>query len=123
MEVPGSLPESISQSIRSRFCECGRRHATEPPPARFDCLPVQCKVVNPILLPASFVVFSAEGFFLAVADGLYAIGRNSFLNQFSLHSFRAAGSEGDVVFLRPAVVAMPFHENPDCRMLRKEGFV
>jgi len=47
--------------------------------------------VNPVLLPALFVVLGAERFFLAVADGSDAIGENSFLHQRSLHRLRAAG--------------------------------
>jgi hypothetical protein len=80
-------------------------------------------VVDSVLLPALFVVLSAERFFLAVADGADAIGGNSFLHQRSLDRFRAAGSEGDIVFLGSAVVTMALDENLDARMLREEGLV
>jgi hypothetical protein len=43
-------------------------------------LPVEREVVDAVLLPTSFVVFGAERFFFAVADGADAIGSNSFLN-------------------------------------------
>jgi hypothetical protein len=65
-------------------------------------------VIYAILLPALFVVFAAEWFFFAVADGSDAIGGNSRLLQASLYGVCATGSESDVVFLGAAVVAVAF---------------
>ena len=81
------------------------------------------KVVDPILLPALFVVLGAERLFLAVADGLDALCGDPMLQERLLHRFRATGSEGNVVFLGSAVVTVSFDENLNARMLREEGCV
>ena len=60
----------------------------------------ECEMANPVLLPALFVVLRAERLF-----------------------FTEACSEGQVVFFRAPVIAMPFDEHVNIRMLRKEGGV
>src|SRR5208282_17689 len=100
----------------------GRRPESEPP-SPYNCSAFECEVVNPVLLPALFVLVHAERFFFAETDGLDALCGDPALHQRSLHRFRPAGSEGDVVFLRSAVVTMALDESLDARMLREEGFV
>ncbi len=43
------------------------------------------EMATPVLLPALLIVFGAEGFFFAVADGLNAVRRNSCRDQRILH--------------------------------------
>ncbi len=80
-------------------------------------------MIDSVLLPALFVVLGAERLLLAITYGADAIDGNSFLYQRLLYRLRAAGSQGDVVFLRSTVVAMAFNQNLDAWMLREEGFI
>src|SRR6202050_2106587 len=59
-----------------------------------------------ILLPASFVAFRAEWFFLAVADRLDPAGIHSCRDQCAFHSSGALVAECDVVLSRPALIAV-----------------
>ena len=100
----------------------GRRPESEPPSAN-NCLAFKYKVVDPILLPALFIVLSAERFLLSVTDGLNALCGDSVLQEHLLYRLCAAGSEGDVVFLGSTVVTMAFNEDLDVGMLREESCV
>src|SRR5260370_17378012 len=60
-----------------------------------------------ILLKASFVRLGAERFLFAVADGFDAIAADSSLDERILYRVRAIGAEGQVIFGRAALVAVP----------------
>ena len=79
------------------------------------------EMVNPVLLPALFVVLGAERSFFTVADRLDVLCGDPLLHERSFHRLRAAGSKGDVIFLGSAVVAMPFDQNLDARMLGRKA--
>jgi hypothetical protein len=99
---------------RPRYRGAGPRYQAAPR----SCSAFDCEVANPVLLPALFVVLGAERFLLSVTDCSDAIGRNPLLHQSPLYGIRAAGSQGDVVFLRAAFVTVAFDEDLDIRMLR-----
>jgi hypothetical protein len=71
-------------------------------------LAVEGEVVDAILMPALFVVFGAEGFLFAVAQGPDTTRFYSLLRQGVLRGFGATRSQGDVVFHGSAVVTMAF---------------
>ena len=62
----------------------------------------------PIPLPAAFVGFRTDRAFLAVADGLQPVGRNSQLREKVTRRGRPAIAEAEVIFRRTALVAVPF---------------
>src|SRR5208282_4969784 len=100
----------------------GRRPKSGPP-SPYSWSAFGYEVVNPVLLPALFVILGAERLFFAETDGLDALCGDPALHERLPHRFRAAGAEGDVVFLRSAVVTMALDENLDTRMLREEGAI
>src|SRR5947209_5058043 len=59
-----------------------------------------------VLLPASLVVFHAERFLLAEADGIHAIGGDAERYEIFFHGGGATVAEAEVVFGRAALVAM-----------------
>src|SRR6516164_8885825 len=59
-----------------------------------------------VLLPASLVVFQAERFLLAEADGIHAIGGDSKRYEIFSHGGGATVAEAEVVFGRAALVAV-----------------
>ena len=83
----------------------------------------ECEMANPVLLPALFVVLRAERLFFAETDCLDAVGGDALLHEHLLYRFGPTCSEGQVVFFRAPVIAMPFDEHANIRMLRKEGGV
>jgi hypothetical protein len=56
------------------------------------------EVAAAILLPTSFVVFQAEGFLLAVADGFDAAGAHSRRYQSAFNRRSPLVAEGEIVF-------------------------
>src|SRR2546429_6131122 len=62
-----------------------------------------------VLLPASLVVFHAERFLLAEADGIHAIGGDAERYEIFFHGGGATVAEAEVVFGRAALVAMTLH--------------
>src|SRR5437660_11362302 len=59
-----------------------------------------------VLLPASLVVFHAERFLLAEADGIHAIGGDAERYEIFFHGGGATVAEAEVVFGRAALVTM-----------------
>src|SRR5207249_4062137 len=57
-----------------------------------------------VLLPASLVVFNAERFLLAEADGIHAIGGDAERYEIFFHGGGATVAEAEVVFGRAALV-------------------
>ena len=78
------------------------------------------KVAAAILLPAGFGRLGAERLFFAVAVGFDAAGINSGLDQRILHRVGATGAESQIVFGRPAFVAVALHGDVDGGMLLQE---
>ena len=56
------------------------------------------KVVNPVLLPALFVVLGAKRFLLTKADGFDSLRGNPTLHESLLNRFRPARSQSKVIF-------------------------
>src|ERR1700758_5198402 len=73
-----------------------------------------------ILLPASFVAFGAERFFLAVADRLDAAGADAERGQGALDGARTLIAQRQVVLGGTALVAVSFNREVHVRMLREE---
>jgi hypothetical protein len=63
-----------------------------------NCLVQQREVVMPVLLPTSFIGFSAYRFFLAVADGLECVGARAALGQCLAGCIGALFTQRQVVF-------------------------
>ena len=63
----------------------------------------------PVSLPAAFVGLRTNGALFAVADGLQPVGGNAQLHQKIARRSRAAVAQTEVIFSRPALVAVPFH--------------
>ena len=63
----------------------------------------------PVSLPATFVGLRADRAFLAVADGLQPVRRNSQLDQEVAGGTGAAIAQAEVIFRGSALVAVPFH--------------
>src|SRR5712692_1533155 len=76
-----------------------------------------------VLLPASFVAFRAERFFLAVADRLDAAGTDGSGCERILHRRGALVAESQVVLRRPALVAVSLNRDIDVGMLVQEHYV
>ena len=81
------------------------------------------KVVNPVRLPALFIVLCAKRFLLTEADSFDSIRQDPTLHKGLLHGIRTARSESKVVFLRSPVVTMPFDNHLQTGVLREEGAV
>src|SRR5260370_26393461 len=64
------------------------------------------EMATAVLLPASFVAFRAEGFFLAVADGLDPSGADTGRGQCAFDCTSALVAQSQVVLGRAAFVAM-----------------
>ena len=78
------------------------------------------EVPNAILLPAGFVRFGAERFFLAVADRLDAIAAHAALNEGILYRVGAIRAQRQVVFSGAALVAVSLNRDVDVGMLLQE---
>ena len=89
-------------------------------PGRFELLLVN-EMSTAVLLPASFVAFAAERFFLAVADRLDAAGGDSGGGQRVLHGCRTLVAQGQVIFGRSAFVAVSLHDEMDIGMLLQKS--
>ncbi len=63
----------------------------------------------PISLPAAFVGLRTHGAFLAVADCLQPVRRNSQLGQEVARGSRTAVTEAQVIFGGSALITVPFH--------------
>src|SRR5579859_1468550 len=72
-----------------------------------------------VLLPARLVFFRADGLFLAIADGVDAVGRNAELHEIILDGSGAAIAEEQVVLCRTAAVAVALDVELDLRVLAK----
>src|SRR5579863_3719469 len=73
-----------------------------------------------VLLPASFVAFGAERFFLAVTDRLDAAGADSESRQSSLDGARTLIAQRQVVLGRAALVAVSLNRKIHVGMMREE---
>src|SRR5580765_2297747 len=73
-----------------------------------------------ILLPASFIAFSAERLLLAVANRLDAAGIHSGRSQGILHRAGALVTQGQVVVGRSTLVAVTLDCDVDIRVLTEE---
>src|SRR6202020_1967700 len=91
-------------------------------PGRFELLLVN-EMSTAVLLPASFVAFAAERFFLAVADRLDAAGCDSGGGQRVLHGCRTLVAQGQVIFGRSAFVAVSLDRDIDRGMLVQKQHV
>src|SRR5690242_8373721 len=78
------------------------------------------QVPAPVLLPALFVFFGAERFFLAVADGLDAVSADTSLHQGVAHGTGAIVAEGKVVLGGTAAVAVSLNGEANVGMLLEE---
>ena len=78
------------------------------------------KVAAAVLLPAGFVGFSAEGFFLAPTGCENAIGRKAEADEIFLDGVGAALAEGEVVFGGTALVAVAFDGDADVGIIFQE---
>src|SRR5271166_5411993 len=70
-----------------------------------------------VLLPASFVAFGAERFFLTVADRLDTTSIDSQSSQRIFHRAGTLVTQGQVVVGRSALVAVSFNRKIHVRML------
>lgn len=113
----------VAQYYEMKFYWMRKRskEAVQPKDRPIKRLVRESEVIDPILLPALFVVVIAERLFFAVADRLKAIGWNTLLEKSLLNGFGAARSESEVVFDRTAVIAVPLNEDVDARMLLEES--
>ena len=73
-----------------------------------------------VLLPASFVAFCAEGFFLAVADGLNPAGADAGSGERIFYSAGTLVSESQVVVGGSALVAVSFNREVEVGVLIEE---
>src|SRR6266436_4330498 len=73
-----------------------------------------------VLLPATFVVFHAEGLFLAVADGAQPVRGNTQRDEVLLHGAGAAIAKPEVVFGGAALVTVSFDGRLDLRIILQE---
>src|SRR5579863_6254922 len=78
------------------------------------------EVAAAVLLPASFIALCAEGFLLAVADRLYAAGTDAACGQRVLHCAGTLVAQSDVVFGRPALVAVSLNRDVHIGVLAEE---
>src|ERR1017187_3308299 len=111
ISCPSSASRLYSSSLFIFRLRGGRRPGSEPLP--HNCSAFEHEVVNPVLLPALFVLARAERFFFAETDGLDALWGDPPLPERLLCRFRPTRSEGSVVFLRSAAVTMALDENLD----------
>ncbi len=74
-----------------------------------------------VLLPASFVGFSAERLLLAVADGLDVAGAHATLSQRALDGARAVVAQSQVVLGGSAFVAVSLDDEVNIGMLLQES--
>jgi hypothetical protein len=71
----------VSSSIPSSYSGCWAEGGSKVSRPRLDnCSAFKYEVVNPVLLPALFVVLGTEGFLLTEADSPDAVGGNSLLH-------------------------------------------
>src|SRR5215469_14332143 len=77
----------------------------------------------PVLLPTGFVGLGAEWLFLAVADGLDAIGPDPSRDERILDGAGTAIPQSQIVFRRPAFVAVSFDGEAKVGMLLQESDV
>src|SRR5215469_12681874 len=68
-------------------------------------------MISAVLLPALFVLLLAEGLFLAVTYGLDTAAVDTLLDQGFFYAVGALGSQGEIVELRAAIVAVSFDEH------------
>src|SRR5580704_2492875 len=73
-----------------------------------------------VLLPAGFVAFGAEWFFLAEADGLDAARADAGRDQRTLDRSGALVAQSNVVFGRAPLVAVPLNREIHVGMLAEE---
>src|ERR1700740_941156 len=78
------------------------------------------EVAAAVLLPAGFVVLTAEGLFFTEADGAHAVGRDSQGDETLLYRAGAAGPEREIVFGGAALVAMAFNGHAELRVVAQE---
>src|ERR1700722_4854957 len=73
-----------------------------------------------ILLPAAFVGFHAERLFLAITDGLDAIGAHTGCDQCVLHRRSPLIPQSQIEFRGPPLVAVPLNREGYARVLIEE---
>src|SRR5579884_4459606 len=78
------------------------------------------EVAAAVRLPALLVVLGAEGLFLAIADGVQAVGGNPQRNEVLLYRIRAAVAKREVVLGRAALVAVAFNRHLHLRIVAQE---
>src|SRR5258708_7562739 len=74
----------------------------------------------PVLLITIFVRVGALRFLLAVADLAQLAGGHAELNQVLTGGIGATVPESEVVFVRATLVAMPFHDDGDIRIVLED---
>src|ERR1022692_678676 len=107
----------------SSYSGRGEGGPTIRPPSPDHGSAFEHKVVNPVLLPALFIVLCAKRFLLTEADSFDSIRRDPTLHKGLLDGIGTARSQSKVVFLRSPVVTMPFDNHLQTGVLREEGAV
>ena len=98
----------------------GKKKRETPEGVSRETLLLVNEMATAVLLPASFVAFCAEGFFLAVADGLDPAGADAGRRQGALDSAGALVAQGQVIVGGPSFVAVSFDRETHIGMLAEE---
>jgi hypothetical protein len=113
-------------AVADKLCKMSKkRGGGKAAPICRRLLACRDEVAAAVLLPAAFIGFSAEGLFLAVADGAEIGGRNAQIDEVLLDGVGTAIAESEVVLGGAAFVAVAFDDDLCIRIALEErsGFL